>query len=45
MVQTTEEHQAAMENVKRIFAKVNRKMAESLDEVTQERDSYEDQVD
>lgn len=34
-----------MENVKRIFAKVNRKMAESLDEVTQERDSYEDQVD
>ena len=34
-----------MEDAKRIFVKVNRKMAESLDEVTQERDSFEDQVD
>lgn len=34
-----------MEDVKRIFAKVNRKLAEQLDEVTQERDSFEDQVD
>ena len=34
-----------MDDVKRIFAKVNRKMAENLDEVTQERDNFEDQVD
>ena len=34
-----------MDDVKRIFTKVNRKMAENLDEVTQERDNFEDQVD
>ena len=45
MAQMAEEHQNSMEDVKRIFTKVNRKMAENLDEVTQERDNYEDQVD
>ena len=35
----------SMSDCKRIFAKVSRKMAESLDEMTQERDQYEDQVD
>ena len=45
MAQMAEEHQTSMEDVKRIFTKVNRKMAENLDEVTQERDNYEDQVD
>ena len=34
-----------MSDAKRIFAKVSRKMAESLDEMTQERDQYEEQVD
>jgi len=34
MSQMAEEHQHSMEDVKRIFAKVSRKMAESLDEVT-----------
>ena len=45
MSQMAEEHQHSMDDAKRIFAKVSRKMAESLDEVTQERDNFEDQVD
>lgn len=32
------EHENSMSDAKRIFTKVSRKMAESLDEVTQERD-------
>ena len=36
------EHESSMSDAKRIFTKVSRKMAESLDEVTQERDQYED---
>lgn len=34
MAQMADEHQNSMEDVKRIFTKVNRKMAENLDEVT-----------
>ena len=45
MAQMAEEYQNSMDDVKRIFTKVSRKMAENLDEVTQERDNFEDQVD
>ena len=45
MQRMAEEHQNSMDDAKRIFAKVSRKMAENLDEVTQERDNFEDQVD
>ena len=45
MAQMAEEHQNSMDDVKHIFTKVSRKMAENLDEVTQERDNFEDQVD
>jgi len=45
LTEMQEEHQSSMDDAKRIFCKVSRKMAESLDEVTQERDQYEDQVD
>ena len=45
IAQMADEHQNSMDDVKRIFTKVNRKMAENLDEVTQERDNFEDQVD
>ena len=45
MEQMASEHQQSMEAFKRIFNKINRKMAESLDEVTQEKISFEDQVD
>lgn len=34
MQQMAEEHQISMEDVKRIFSKVSRKMGENLDEVT-----------
>ena len=34
-----------MDEVKRIFAKISRKVAEQLDLVSQERDQFEDQVD
>ena len=37
-----EEQSTSMGDAKRIFAKVSRKMAESLDEITQERDHFED---
>ena len=40
-----EENTHSLNNAKRIFTKINRKMAENLDEVTRERDNYEDQVD
>jgi len=42
MEQMAGEHQQSMEDFKHIFAKINRKMGESLDEVTQERDNFED---
>ena len=42
MSQMAEEYQNSIDDFKRIFTKVNRKMAENLDEVTQERDNYED---
>jgi len=45
MTEMADEHQSSMEDVKRIFVRVNRKLAESLDKATQERDQYEDQVD
>ena len=42
MEQMADEHQNSMEDAKRIFAKVSRKLAENLDEMTQERDNFED---
>ena len=42
ITQMTTEHESSMSDVKRIFSKINRKMAESLDEMTQERDTFED---
>ena len=42
MSQMAEENAHSLNNAKRIFTKINRKMAENLDEVTRERDNYED---
>lgn len=42
MAQMADDHQNSLDDVKRIYSKINLKMAENLDEVTQERDNFED---
>lgn len=41
-MEMNEEYTAQMSNAKRIFTKVSRQMTESMHELTQERDQYED---